>query len=132
MFECKIIDQNEALPKGVTTITIPGGENYPVDDPNFTNAVSCIMVETMISPDMTLAVKLGNSGTAILCTGIIQQGEAGIGELKNLANTLLFAMGMAVATPGMDEESKDYCLKLVQDANENGLDMPLYGKIPLN
>lgn len=126
MFEHRLLNVSEAT--NAPTLRVPGGENYPLDDPNFTNAVSTIMVEAIVAPDQTVVVVL-DGDIRVLCHGVISKGDSGIEELKSLAKTLFFAMGQAVASPDCPPKHREYYTAMVKDASENGLNMPMYGKI---
>lgn len=126
MFEHRLLTVSEAA--NAPTLRVPGGENYPLDNPNFTDTVSTIMVEAIVAPNQTVVVVL-DGDIRILCHGVISKGDSGIEELKALAKTLFFTMGQAVASPDCPPKHREYYAATVKDASENGLNMPMYGKI---
>lgn len=126
MFMCEMI---ENLDLTSPMIPIPDAELFPADEPNFTNVVSTMMLETMIS-DAAAVFRLGTSSIGIRCMGMISQGPDGIRELRTLAKTLLSAI--ETAAPQLPSDEADYFGRLIDDYKHNGLDMPFHGRIALD
>lgn len=121
---------NGELKNHPTRRVIPGGENFPIAEPNFTNTVSTIMVESVIAPQNVLPLCLGKTDAGVLCTGMMSQGDRGIEELRGLARALIKALEAAI--PEASGKQQTYFEELLSDAKTHGLEMPVYGRIPLD
>lgn len=132
MFTCECMHHGEINHQS-SSLTIPepaGGENFPIDSPNFTNIVSTIMVLTVIAPGSTQAFRLGRSDIGLLCDGSLDRGERGIAQLRKVAKKVIATVEEAL--PTMDGETKEYFQLLLEDARLEGLNMPVMGPIPLD
>lgn len=131
MFTCRGLRHDDIRFYNYFRIPEPaGGENFPIDSPNFTNTVSTIMVLTVIAPGSTQAFRLGRSDIGLLCDGSLDRGERGIAQLRKVAKKVIATVEEAL--PTMEGETKEYFQLLLEDARLEGLNMPVMGPIPLD
>lgn len=131
MFTCRGLRHDDIRFYNYFSIPEPaGGENFPIDSPNFTNTVSTIMVLTVIAPGSTQAFRLGGSDIGLLCAGSLESGKRGTAQLRKVAKKVIETVEEAL--PTMEGEEQEYFQLLLENARQEGLNMPVLGPIPLD
>ena len=92
---------------------------------DFGSLISSLMVNSIVGCPVS---RIGNTSICVECSGEISKGDDGIEELKRNAVSFKELIVKALEN-GMESKYEKFYKHFLKDFEENGLHMPVYGKI---